>query len=115
MSKLYSILGVFALAGCAASATDPVSLAAAHARGGAPPAAQAKPTDAAAKVIDMATLENEQKCHGVTRPGTRIVVAQRCEPIDEEALVHTLNQVRRDQETLDRLAREREGRRRESF
>lgn len=108
MAKLYTIVGVLALAGCATKAVDTtVTSVAATTRD------EAALTDASApaKIVDMAALDNEEQCTDLTRPGSRIVVARRCEPIDEEALVHTLNQVRRDQEMLDRLAREKEGRR----
>ena len=49
------------------------------------------------------------------RSGTRIVIGERCYPvgrrtIDEEALAEQLEQVRRDQEELDRRRSEAEAR-----
>jgi hypothetical protein len=81
-----------------------------------------KPNDSAnrqdAAVVPLKTVElndraNENRsCENLTRPGSRIVVAQRCRPIDEDALADQLGQVRREQDELDRLAREREAQRR---
>jgi hypothetical protein len=69
-------------------------------------------------VVPLKTVElggradDNRSCENLTRPGSRIVVAQRCRPIDEDALTDQLGQVRREQDELDRLAREREAQRR---
>ena len=65
--------------------------------------------------VDIADI-NRMRCEPVTRAGTRIVIGERCYPagprtIDEEALAEQLEQVRRDQEELDRRRREVEARR----
>lgn len=111
MCKLYSIAAaVLALAGCAAAPPDKPAMAPAG-YSAAPEDAQA-PT-IPAKSLNMADFKGEgMRCEELTRPGSRIVVARRCRGIDEAALEDTLNQVRRDQDTLDRLARERENQRR---
>ena len=111
MYKLYTIAAVgLALAGCAAAPPEATTIA---------PAAYSAPTEdaqastIAAKSLNMADFKGDgMRCEELTRPGSRIVVARRCQSIDEAALEDTLNQVRRDQDTLDRLARERENQRR---
>jgi hypothetical protein len=65
--------------------------------------------------VDIADI-NRMRCEPVTRTGTRIVIGERCYPagprtIDEEALAEQLEQVRRDQEELDRRRQEVEARR----
>jgi hypothetical protein len=111
MYKLYSIAAAgLALAGCAAAPPDTPALAPA-AYSAASEDAQASTIPA--KSLNMADFKGEgMRCEELTRPGSRIVVARRCQSIDEAALEDTLNQVRRDQDTLDRLARERENQRR---
>lgn len=98
----------FALVACgAAPPVSPPNLAA-----GASAASYPLPATPV-KTVDMADLPAEKtRCEDVTRRGTRIVVGQRCRPINEEALADQLHQVRREQDELDRLAREREGQRR---
>ena len=67
---------------------------------------------APAKIIEVDIAEiNRLRCDPVMRTGTRIVIGERCYPvgqrtIDEEALAEQLEQVRRDQEELDRRRRE---------
>ena len=65
--------------------------------------------------VDIAQI-NRMRCEPVTRTGTRIVIGEQCYPVgplsvDEEALAEQLEQVRRDQEDLDRRRREAEARR----
>jgi hypothetical protein len=98
----------FALAACAAAPPgSPPNLAADASAAGAP--LPATPV----KTVELADLPSDElRCEDVTRRGTRIVVGQRCRPINEEALADQLHQVRREQDELDRLAREREGQRR---
>jgi hypothetical protein len=65
--------------------------------------------------IDVQEI-NQMRCEPVTRTGTRIVIGEQCYPVgrrdvDEEALAQQLEQVRRDQEDLDRRRREAEARR----
>jgi hypothetical protein len=67
------------------------------------------------KEVDVADV-NRLRCEPVTRAGTRIVIGERCyvagrPSVDEEALAEQLEQVRRDQEDLDRRRREAETRR----
>lgn len=85
----------------------------------APPAAVDPPATVAAPIAPLRTVELSERdnpasrgCENLTRPGSRIVVAQRCLPVDEEALAEQLSQVRQEQDELDRLAREREAQRR---
>lgn len=110
MYKLYSILAFgIAVIGCAAVQTDP----AANAAGSVNIAEKPAMSPASVKTVDMADFKDDRtRCENLTRPGTRIVVAQRCRPIDEDALADQLHQVRREQDELDRLARERESQRR---
>jgi hypothetical protein len=66
--------------------------------------------------VDIADLQEKVRCENLTRGGSRIVVAKRCRPIgidgiDEQALADQLEQVREDQEELDRRRRELEARR----
>lgn len=82
-------------------------------------AASAAATLESGAVVPLKTVELSDRpdaatrnCENLTRPGSRIVVAQRCRPIDEDALADQLGQVRREQDELDRLAREREAQRR---
>jgi len=67
------------------------------------------------KEVDVSDI-NRMRCEPVTRAGTRIVIGERCyvagrPTVDEEALAEQLEQVRRDQEDLDRRRREVETRR----
>lgn len=85
----------------------------------APRAVTEVPATAPTPIVPLRTVELSERenrasreCENLTRPGSRIVVAQRCRPIDEEALAEQLGQVRREQDELDRLAREREAQRR---
>jgi hypothetical protein len=98
------------VAGCAAAPTEPV----------APNAAQPASTKnvdtrtAGATEVNVEDI-NRIRCDPVTRPGTRIVIGEECYPVgrpnvDEEALSEQLEQVRRDQEELDRRRREAEAR-----
>jgi hypothetical protein len=113
MRKAHAAIAVVTVsAGCAARLSDP----------GAPNVAQPPPSTesielGAAEVaeIDIEDI-NRMRCDPVMRAGTRIVIGERCYPvgrrtIDEEALAEQLEQVRRDQEELDRRRREAEGRR----
>jgi hypothetical protein len=66
--------------------------------------------------VDISELQQNVRCENLTRGGSRIVVAKRCRPrgvdgIDEHALAEQLDQVREDQEELDRRRRELEARR----
>jgi hypothetical protein len=109
MYKPTSIAAIcFALGACAAAPPDsPPNLA------GGSSAASYPPPATPVKTVDLADLPSaETRCEDVTRRGTRIVVGQRCRPINEEALADQLHQVRREQDELDRLAREREAQRR---
>lgn len=109
MYKLYSIVAAaLALAGCASAPADSAASAAQSAQGDA----TAEPPPTPLQTLNITDFKDRTRCEDVKRLGTRIVVAQRCRPIDEEALAEQLNQVRRDQETLDRLARDRENQRR---
>jgi hypothetical protein len=100
-----------ALTGCALAGCGGAPTAAAPKVAGA--SVMPQQSSARAKQIEIGDLPNEDmRCENLTRPGSRIVVAQRCLPINEEALADQLNQVRREQDELDRLAREREGQRR---
>jgi hypothetical protein len=103
------------LCGCAATldpAKAPTALPVEAASDSNPSADSAGAPIAIVKEVDISALPKEpSQCEDLTRPGSRIVVARRCRSIDEEALADQLNQVRREQETLDRLARERESRR----
>jgi hypothetical protein len=65
--------------------------------------------------VDVADI-NRLRCDPVTRTGTRIVIGERCylagrRTVDEGALAEQLEQVRRDQEELDRRRREADARR----
>jgi hypothetical protein len=104
MDKLYSILALgIAVVGCAAVQTDPAANV--TEKPAMPPAS--------VKTVDMVDFKDDRtRCENLTRRGTRIVVAQRCRPIDEDALADQLHQVGREQDELDRLARERESQRR---
>ena len=100
---------LLAVCGCAATPDPPAAPAAeidVVAR------SSADPEIVAVRQVDIAQFSDQNlHCEDLTRPGSRIVVARRCRSIDEEALADQLNQVRREQEVLDRLARERESRR----
>ncbi|HEX5764507.1 MAG TPA: hypothetical protein VFY27_03010 [Woeseiaceae bacterium] len=63
-------------------------------------------------------LGDQTRCENVTRTGSRIVVAQRCyskqDEIDrEERTAQQVEQARRDQDELDRRARDLEDQRRQ--
>lgn len=73
--------------------------------------------------VDVADFPPDRiRCDNLTRPGSRIVVAQRCysldplDPLDQavldETLAEQIEQVRRDQDELDRLRRADDERRR---
>jgi hypothetical protein len=100
---------LFAVCGCAATPDPPAAPAAAT---DVAARSSADPEIVAVRQVDIAQFREEKlHCEDLTRPGSRIVVARRCRSIDEEALADQLNQVRREQDMLDRLARERENRR----
>jgi hypothetical protein len=102
-------IAVLVLCGCAAT-HDPPAAPAAGIDVAARSSANSEVT--AVKEVDITQFTQERlQCEDLTRPGSRIVVARRCRSIDEEALAEQLNQVRREQDMLDRLARERESRR----
>jgi hypothetical protein len=108
---------LLALSGCAA-ALDPAAAPIASPVEAASDSNRISESESAeiaiVKQVEISSLplrEEPSQCEDLTRPGSRIVVARRCRSIDEEALADQLNQVRREQETLDRLARERENRR----
>ena len=114
MNKANAAIAVaLAAAGCSAASTDPTpSVAAAPALR---TEAAGEPAAIPVTEVDIADI-NRIRCDPVTRPGTRIVVGEHCYPvgrrrIDEEALAEQLEQVRRDQEELDRRRREAEARR----
>jgi len=97
-------------AGCAAPAISPPQLA--------DGAVTAEAVEADAPLITEVDISdvNRMRCEPVMRTGTRIVIGERCYPagsrtVDEEALAEQLEQVRRDQEELDRRRREVEARR----
>ena len=76
----------------------------------------ALPPDAPITRVDIADLQEKVKCENLTRGGSRIVVAKRCHAkgasgVDELAVAEQIDQVRRDQEELDRRRRELEARR----
>lgn len=113
---MYKLAVLFAAAAAAAAAVAACVTA--------PPSEEAAPLATAAAVQpqtpfepdathDVADFQDARRsCEGLTRPGSRIVVAHRCRPIDEESLAEQINQVSREQDQLDRLAREREAQRR---
>ena len=85
-------------------------------QGVATPVAAAGPPPESITRIDISELQANVRCENLTRGGSRIVVAKRCRPkginaIDEQALAEQLDQVREDQEELDRRRRELEARR----
>jgi hypothetical protein len=91
-------------AGCATRPSNPASTDATN-----------DPGPAKTIEVDVAEI-NRLRCDPVVRAGTRIVIGERCYPVgrrtvDEEALAEQLEQVRRDQEELDRRRREAEERR----
>src|SRR5688572_26979751 len=105
MLKLHlTLVLVGSLAGCAAIPTEPK----------ASTAAQPLPLDPATEVVTVDItrfLDTEKRCENVTRGGSRIVIAQRCwsagrEVEDEEELAGQLEQVRRDQDELERRQRD---------
>ena len=112
MHQSVSMVALIALSGCAATldpaAAPPVS---AVASGTSSVGAAPDETVIVKQVEIVPSRQAQGHCEGLTRPGSRIVVATRCRSIDEEALADQLNQVRREQDMLDRLARERENRR----
>ena len=76
----------------------------------------ALPPDAPITRVDITDLQEKVKCESLTRGGSRIVVAKRCRAkgdagVDELAVADQIDQVRRDQEELDRRRRELEARR----
>lgn len=75
-----------------------------------------EPTEPVTPLTTVVLSEHDdttgRNCENLTRPGSRIVVAQRCRPVDEDALAEQLGQVRREQDELERLMREREAQRR---
>jgi len=113
MRKAHAAIAVVTVsAGCAARLSEPAAPSAAQ-----PPSATESVELGATEVaeIDIEDI-NRMRCDPVMRTGTRIVIGERCYPvgrrtIDEEALAEQLEQVRRDQEELDRRRREAEGRR----
>jgi hypothetical protein len=109
MYKLCSIAATgLALAGCAAAPTETTPAAPVDANIAVTPQVFSTPV----KTVDMTDFPDDRvRCEDLTRPGSRIVVAQRCRPINEEALADQIHQVRREQDELDRIARDRENRR----
>jgi hypothetical protein len=76
----------------------------------------ALPPDAPITRVDITDLQEKVECENLTRGGSRIVVAKRCRAkgdsgVDELAVADQIDQVRRDQEELDRRRRELEARR----
>jgi hypothetical protein len=74
------------------------------------------PPDAPITRVDITDLQEKVKCENLTRGGSRIVVSKRCyakgaSGVDELAVADQIDQVRRDQEELDRRRRELEARR----
>ena len=114
MNKLNAAMAMaLVAAGCAATPTEPAPNATTDAV--STDAAAAEPGTTSVAEVDIADI-NRLRCEPLTRPGTRIVVAERCylagrHTVDEEALAEQLEQVRRDQEELDRRRREAEARR----
>ena len=113
MRKAHAAIALVTVsAGCAAPRSDPAAPNAVQ----PPPSAESIEVGTAAVAeIDIQDI-NRMRCDPVMRAGTRIVIGERCYPvgrrtIDEEALAEQLEQVRRDQEELDRRRREAEGRR----
>ena len=104
-------IAAVAVAGCAA----PSANLAPPPGEGVPPAGAVESGTTPITEVDIAEI-NRMRCEPVFRTGTRIVIGERCYPvgrrsIDEEALAQQLEQVRRDQEELDRRRREVEARR----
>jgi hypothetical protein len=61
--------------------------------------------------VDVTEFRDRVQCEPMTRTGTRIVVSKRCYPlgkdgVNEQAVADQLDQVRKDQEELDRRRRE---------
>lgn len=120
MSKVSAAIAVALLtAACAPLSTDPAATPttpATPATGGLPAAPAAElGTPPVATEVDIAQI-NRVRCEPVMRTGTRIVIGETCypvgrRPVDEEGLAEQLEQVRRDQEELDRRRREAEARR----
>jgi hypothetical protein len=113
MRKVHCAVAVAALSvGCAA----PLSNLSAPSAAQSPASAESiEGRTTAATEIDIDDI-NRMRCEPVTRTGTRIVIGENCYPagrrtVDEEALAEQLEQVRRDQEDLDRRRREAEARR----
>lgn len=110
-----------ATAGCAAANLAPNAVTEVAAPEAAAPTDAAAATEASGDAIAVVEVDvvdiNRLRCEPVTRTGSRIVIAERCypvgskTPVDEDALAEQLEQVRRDQEDLDRRRREAEERR----
>lgn len=115
MLKLHpTLVLVGSLAGCAAIPTEPTTST----------AAQPLPLDSATELVTVDITrfldDTETRCENLTRAGSRIVIAQRCwsaggEVEDEEKLAVQLEQVRRDQDELERRRRDIEEQRRGRF
>jgi hypothetical protein len=75
------------------------------------PTAPALTEATSATQVNVAEFRDRVHCEPMTRTGTRIVVSKKCHPlgqggVDEQAVADQLDQVRKDQEELDRRRRE---------
>jgi hypothetical protein len=114
---MYRLAAILALTcaplGCGSSTVVPAPSDSAGAHAREPSAALPPPeTVAQADIADFAAEKDPRKlCENVTRPGSRIVLGHRCREIDEDALEERFRDLRREQDELDRISRERERRR----
>jgi hypothetical protein len=116
--SLPAVTIVVLVGGCAAAPIEPVADPSGAAAVPLPPRAQ--PYHEPDMVIDISQPADDTRCEDVTRPGSRIVVSRRCwspgrEVEDEEKLAGQLEQVRRDQDELERRQRDIEAQRRAGF
>jgi hypothetical protein len=115
MHQSVSIAVLIALSGCAGPLERAASPAPSVVEAGETSAAGAASSDGEIAIVKQVEIspsrQDQSHCEDLTRPGSRIVVARRCGSIDEEAIADQINQVRSEQDMLDRLARERESRR----
>lgn len=108
---------LFSLTGCASTATAPdrqtrtdVAPQAAGPGASGAEATPALPTGAPPKVVEVADFDDWTVCEDVTKPGTRMVVGQRCTPVRAagRARDDRVEAAMREQEEITRAARERD-------